>query len=473
MKHSRRLLTVAMACLCPVLYAYADSKPWEERTTALGAVGAIPSGPIGKAEMERLRTIGEDLFKAKFTVKDGAGRPDATQAAVPTKVRHQSSNMFSRTAGPEANACSSCHNDPRPGGSGDFTANVFVSEGFVNADFDTIDPQFSNERGTNHIFGAGLIELLAREMTADLHAIRDNALQKARKSGEPVRVELETKGVSYGFITAKPDGLVELHEISGVDPDLAIRPFSQKGVVGSLRQFTVNAMNAHHGMQAEERFGVRWTGTDDFDGDGHGSELRDMDISAVVLWQATLAPPIRQTPDNKEWRAAAAKGEGLMQSFGCIDCHRPVLPLKSLKFTDPGPSGSTATLNDKQVEAPAIYDLALMEWAASLPRNEKGEILVPLFGDLKRHAMTDRQITQLGNELLSQEFVDRTYFMTAELWGVGSTAPYGHRNDMTTLDEIIRAHGGAGREAREKYIEASDNERSAIIAFLRNLVIEE
>jgi CxxC motif-containing protein (DUF1111 family) len=199
-----------------------------------------------------------------------------------------------------------------------------------------------------------------------------------------------------------------------------------------------------------------------------------MDISAVVLWQATLPPPIRDPmEDEEEWRAAAARGEGLMQSIGCTECHRPALPLKSLKFADPGPSSSTSTLNDRQVEAPAVYDLELMEWAASLPRNEKGEVLVPLFGDLKRHAMTDRTITRLGNELLSQEFVDRTFFMTSELWGVGSTAPYGHRNDFTTLDEIIRAHGGAGREARDKYVEASEGERSAVIAFLRSLVIEE
>jgi len=473
MKRSWRLLAVATALLCSASYVYAENKPWDERTAAIGAAGAMPSGAIDKEEMERLREIGEELFKAKFTINDGSGRPDATQATVPTKVRHRGPNLFSRTAGLDSNGCSSCHNEPLPGGAGAFTSNVFVSQGFVNADFDTVDPQFSNERGTNHMFGSGLLELLAREMTADLYAIRDNALRKARKSGEPVRVALESKGVSYGFITAKPDGLVAINEISGVDPDLTIRPFSQKGVVPSLRQFTVNAMNAHHGMQAEERYGARWTGTDDFDGDGHTAELRDMDISTLVLWQATLAPPIRQTLDNEEWRTAAAKGEGLMSSLGCAECHRPALPLKSLKFTDPGPGNSAANLNDRQVEAPAIYDLGLMEWAASLPRNEKGEVMVPLFGDLKRHAMTDRQITQLGNELLSQEFVDRTFFMTAELWGVGSTAPYGHRNDITTLDEIIRAHGGAGREARDRYVEASGEDRSAIIAFLRSLVIEE
>ena len=72
----------------------------------------------------------------------------------------------------DANACSSCHNEPFAGGAGDFTTNVFVSEGFESADFDSTDPQFSNERGTNSLFGAGLLELLAREMTAELQAER-------------------------------------------------------------------------------------------------------------------------------------------------------------------------------------------------------------------------------------------------------------------------------------------------------------
>jgi hypothetical protein len=33
--------------------------------------------------------------------------------------------------------------------------------------------------------------------------------------------------------------------------------------------------------------------------------------------------------------------------------------------------------------------------------------------------------------------------------------PYGHRNDFTTLDEIILAHGGNGRQARDAYAAAS------------------
>ncbi len=122
---------------------------------------------------------------------------------------------------------------------------------------------------------------------------------------------------------------------------------------------------------------------------------------------------------------------------------------------------------------PAVYDLALLDWTKTLPRNDKGQILVPLFGDLKRHRIADSEVNRLGNELLAQRFVERDVFMTAELWGVGSTAPYGHRNDFTTLDGVIRAHGGEARQARDAYIAAEEADRSDLIAFLKTLVIQQ
>ena len=86
--------------------------------------------------------------------------------------------------------------------------------------------------------------------------------------------------------------------------------------------------------------------------------------------------------------------------------------------------------------------------------------------------MTDQTVDSFGNELLSQRFVERDVFQTTELWGVGSTSPYGHRGDMTTLDDAIRAHGGEARSSRDAYVEATADERSGVIAFLKTLVIE-
>jgi hypothetical protein len=468
-----RKLVLTCLCLAAVGGPTLAGQPWEENTPALGQAGADVSGHLTAEQLNHLTDIGQQLFTARFTVEDGAGRPGATQAIVPTKRKHPVMNEFSRTAGIDANACSSCHNLPFPGGAGDFTTNVFVSEGFESADFDTTDPQFSDERGTNSLFGDGLLELLAREMTTDLQKERTDAIALAAQTGKPQRVALSTKGVSYGWITAQPDGLVDMRELDGLDMDLVIRPFSQKGVMTSLRQFTINALNQHHGMEPVERFGGRWTGTTDFDEDGHSDEVNDGDVSAMVAWQATLPAPVQQVPSDPKWRQMADDGEKLFGGMGCTSCHMESLPLNSLSFADPGPEDMAGTLNVTQVKEPAVYDLSQRDWTKRLKRNDRGQVLVPLFGDLKRHTMTDNDIDQLGNELIAQRFVDRNIFMTAELWGVASTPPYGHRNDITTMDGVIRAHGGDGRKARDAYVNASDEDRSKIIAFLKTLVIEQ
>jgi len=446
--------------------------PWEPRAVGQHVDQQQFSGDLGFAELRALVSSGAHLFSARFRTEDGVGRPMATQAIIPTKRKRPARHQFSRTAGLDANACASCHNQPVAGGSGDFSVNVFVSEGFQNTDFDNTDPQFSNERNTNHLFGAGLIELLAREMTTDLHSIRGKALQAARSTQETQTVELVSKSVSFGQLHAHADGTINLKDLAGVDQDLVIRPFSQKGVIASLRQFTVNALNHHHGMLATERFGTRWTGTADFDEDGYNNEIQDGDVSALVAWQATLPAPTVSRVSNELWQQQASAGETNFNDIGCASCHRPYLPLKSLKFEDPGPFDFAGTRRAKDDDHGAVYDLALYEWTKKLPRNDKGEVLVPLFGDLKRHKIADQEVAALGNELLSQRFVERDVFITSELWGIASTDPYGHRGDISTLHEVIAAHGGDARASRDKYVNMSEEEQQSIVAFLSTLTVE-
>ena len=225
---------------------------WNDTTAIKHVSQSDFTGELSEETLQTLIDLGEKLFSARFTGADGVGRPMSTQAIIPTKRKRPPRNRFSRTSGLDANACASCHNQPFAGGAGDFVSNVFVSEGFQNTDFDNTDPQFSNERNTNHLFGAGLVELLAREMTADLQLLRNSALTKARDTGTPVTVKLLTKEVDFGVLVANADGTVDLRGVDGVDADLVIKPFSQKGVITSLRQFTINALNHHHGMLATE-----------------------------------------------------------------------------------------------------------------------------------------------------------------------------------------------------------------------------
>lgn len=409
---------------------------------------------------------GKLLFEAKFTSLDGAGRPGATQAEVPVKRRPGGTSAFFRTSGPDSNACSGCHNEPVTGGAGEFVANAFTSEGVSDAEFDTLEAQFSNERGTPHLFGAGLVELLAREMTSDLHTLRRGAVDQARESGEAVTVQLLTKGVDFGALTIQPDGFIEIDRIEGIDHDLIVRPFSQKGVFTSLRQFSINAMNAHHGMQSDERWGKQWTNSDDFDEDGHSGELESGDISAVSLFQAALPVPVQHYSENEILKTAAKEGALLFEEAGCVSCHIKALPLKSLTFVEPGPYNAAGNLRLAEAEQTALsFELS----EEGLEQNDKGEWLIPIFSDLKRHVIADAEKSHFGNERLSQRFIPNDQFLTARLWGVGSTAPYGHRGDVTTLREAILHHGGDARASRLQFEALSDLEQRKIVEFLKSL----
>ena len=148
------------------------------------------------------------------------------------------------------------------------------------------------------------------------------------------------------------------------------------------------------------------------------------------------------------------------------------LPLKSLVFTDPAPYDMAGTLRASEVRTPIRIDLSTLPFAKGLQKNDRGEWLIPLYSDLKRHLIVDETVNALGNELQAQRFVERDVFLTPRLWGVGSTAPYGHNGSFRMLDEIIAAHGGDARFARDAYLALEPDKRDSVVAFLRSLVIE-
>ncbi len=469
---SRALCALLALAAPPVLagpVTFVERAPADPQAVGVAIDEPELRGTLPEPDLTDLIEAGRRLFDTRFTSSDGAGRPMATQAVIPTRQRHTREKIFQRASGPDANSCTSCHHDPIDGGAGDFTTNVFTSQGTESANFDTVDPQFSNERGTTHLFGAGLLELLAREMTADIKALRADAVAEARSTGKAVEVALVTKGVDFGTLAVSSHGEVDMSGVEGVDDDLTIRPFSQKGVTVSMRMFTLNALNSHHGIQGDERFGAAMTGLADFDGDGHAGEFGPGLVSAMVAYQASLEPPHTQTFDNPDWQAAAERGATHFDDIGCTACHKTSLPLESLRFTDPGPYDTAGTLSSGDVSDPAVYDLALLDWAETLERDARGNVLVPLFGDLKRHVIADDERPHFANELLSQSFVARDTFMTAELWGIADTAPYGHRADLSTLDAAIRAHGGEGASAGAAYEALPEKARNDLVTYLMTL----
>jgi len=122
----------------------------------------------GQIKFKGLLEIGESIFAARWTKLDGQGRPAATGNGAPTKRDRSHDPGFIRTSGTDSTSCADCHNQPAIGGAGGFVANVFVLAQNLDPVTDSVSAEFSDERNTLGMNGSGAIEMLAREMTADL-----------------------------------------------------------------------------------------------------------------------------------------------------------------------------------------------------------------------------------------------------------------------------------------------------------------
>ena len=426
----------------------------------------------GEVPVDALLAAGESLFAGMFNELDGAMRPESTGTGV-ARNRREGTQKWNRISGPDANSCAGCHNIPRAGGGGDNVANVFVLGQrfeFVNFDGGVGDgnqihtlQDVANERNTLGMFGAGFIELLAREMTAELQAIRADAIAQADDAGSDVTLPLVAKGVDFGSITAHADGSVDTSAVEGVDATLVIKPFHQKGVVTSLREFTNNAMNHHHGMQSSERFGAGV----DADQDGSADELTAGDITAATLWQATLPAPgqVLPGPSGPELDAVL-DGEQLFGTLGCATCHVPELTLDSPLFSEPNPFNPPGNLQLVDVIDPVVVDLTAVGDGPHLPRATDGSVTIRAFTDLKRHDMGPGLA-----EPLVQGGVAGNLFLTKKLWGMSNEPPFMHHGRATTIDEAIRMHGGEGDAARSAYEALTTDERKNVVEFLKTLQV--
>jgi cytochrome c peroxidase len=431
----------------------------------------------GALTFKEINDHGEALFVAKFNTCDGRGRPETTGGGdsrdVPTfseegEALSDGQIAKLRTSAPDSDACSGCHNEPEAGGAGDFVANVFVLAQVLDPVTLSVSPSRSNSRNTLGMHGAGPIEMLAREMTDDL---------LAQSAGLPDgNHTLTTKGVDFDIEIA--GGVVV--QADGIDTDLIVKPFHQAGKVISLREFSTNAMNHHHGMQAEERFDLNPAKffNPDFDNDGVERELTIGDQTAVSIWQAQLSTPVQVMPKGKKEHKMVKHGEQVFDDIGCTSCHVPEMVLNTRDFVEPNPYNPPGTCASAADGCPDYsFDMTITGDKPRLEKGPKGTAIVRAYTDLKRHNLCDGEIRWFCNEQLAQGRADQDgkpgteFFLTRKLWDVGNTAPYGHRGDVTTITEAILLHGGEGRASRDAF-EASDiDDQKALVSFLKTLQI--
>jgi hypothetical protein len=290
----------------------------ETSSSAIHAPLSVPFEPTGD-----LLIYGEKLFKVNWTQQEGGGRPLSKGTGRPLAEASQNLTdlrLANRVSAPDANSCASCHNAPYGivGGGGDFVTGVFVlGQRFDFMTFDRTDTlplrgavdeggkpaslqDAGDYRATTGMFGAGYLEMLARQMTAELQRTRDSIRRGEAK-------ELVAKGVPFGTLTLKQDGLWDTSKVTGLGrlsvvsggtvnpPTLIIRPWHQASNVVSLREFTNTAFNQHHGIQSTERLGI----DTDPDGDGVKNEMTRADVTAVARFQETLTTGIFGASPNE------------------------------------------------------------------------------------------------------------------------------------------------------------------------------
>ena len=143
-----------------------------------------------------LIAYGEKLFNAAWTTQERGGRPLTKGTGAPLSDPNDPLRFpraFNRVSGPDANSCSGCHNAPFgiTGGGGDIVANVVRARAALRLrhlrrnEASPTAVRSTSAAGRSHcrpsatraitlgMFGSGFIEMLARQMTADLQAIRD------------------------------------------------------------------------------------------------------------------------------------------------------------------------------------------------------------------------------------------------------------------------------------------------------------
>lgn len=411
----------------------------------------------GAFTLQDLRKIGRSIFSTPLRKEDGYGDGPHDAAEDPTvfggRPTLQNNGTFLRVNGLDAQSCSECHfalstrEVPMTfgiGGAAGSNSNALFAPTEIDVDdsdhagFASFNGRFINPP---FLFGVGGVELVAKEMTADLQALKQVAIDQS-----PNPVYLDTKGVNFGTL-AFVGGAFDYTGVAGIDDDLVVKPFGRKGEFATTRAFDVGAFQFHLGIQTLDAVPP----DTDPDGDGVTNELLVGELSAVVIFNTTLERP-RKVGESKESRA----GENIFMSIGCADCHIPELTTESKFLTYSFPEDPANPFDN------VYFQTDLTQKPTGFQGTKGHGIVVPMFSDLKRHDMGPVLAESFGSDL------DR-FFITAKLWGVADSGPYLHDGRALTIGEAIALHGGEAEVARSNFLALNDEDKSALLSFLLTL----
>ena len=375
-----------------------------------------------------------------------------------------------------ADSCAACHGRPRgsAGAGGDVATRP-------------------DSRDAPHLFGLGLKEMLADEITFELRRIRDGALQEARATGRNSRKLLFVRqGVTYGFITARPNGSLDTSEVQGVNVDLRVRPFFLHGGTISIREFLVGAFNAEMGLQSVDPdldraahngrvvtpAGMVLDGlADKIEAPPTASPSADPDQDGVTDEIPTSIVDFMEfyllnyfKPALGEQNTQTQAGRALLDQVGCTSCHMAQMVIeRDRRVADVQTAFDPVRGTFNRLFATATTLFQPVPDNTGFPpvkRPLRGSFVVDnFFSDLKRHDLGQ------GFHEINYDATLQNEFLTTPLWGVGSTGPYGHDGRSVSLTEVILRHGGEAQAARDNFAALSATAKGQLLAFLNSLVL--
>jgi hypothetical protein len=412
---------------------------------------------------------GRQLFQRKFLRTQGAG-PIADDLILGGNIE-----LSLRIGAGLSDSCASCHGRPR--GSAGFGGDVVTRP---------------ESRDAPHLFGLGLKEMLADEITTDLRALRASASAAAQQTGQNVIRNLVSKGIDYGRITARPNGTFDLSELEGIDPDLRVKPFFAHGGTISIREFVVGAFNdemglqavdpdlmlAHGGGRVETPAGMILDGsTDQISGPLATSSVHDEDGDTIVNEIPSSIVDHMEfyllnyfKPATYQQSTATRKGLDHMKEIGCTQCHVPDITINR----DRRVADLETVYDPVRGNFNGLYATAAPLFAAVPDNSGHPAWKRPIGGSfLVRNIFTDFKRHNLGPNFMERNYDGsmQTMFLTTPLWGVGSTSPYGHDGRSINLRDVILRHGGEAQLARDRFANLNANKQQEVIEFLSSLVL--
>ena len=412
-------------------------------------------------------------------------------------------------------SCLGCHNQPNgnPGGG----ANFHKDSG--------------RGRNSPHYFGAGVTEMLALQVRAELMRQLDTdqsgwiSAAEAQNAPTSMLVAPHPGAAPIDYGDARLDGagrpqLNNIFKVWFVDDQGRHLPgatgVGDRGAAGynfnmivwgwgqgpgraalnpTNRAFLWDPFNAHGGLEAHDP-----STTDDPDGDG----VSQPTLNGAEQFPATHRAPdgglnsdrrgfSRDDPDGDGYLTEISEGDLDLGEFFMLNAPRPAFAgtpaqyAQGLQLMNQMNCTSCHVANwriNAQDETFAgdrrLFDLDV-RW---------NPVATELQGRLRRlyTVAQGRYLPNRGPARIEGIFTDFKHhdmgagfeeigldgtlnrlWRTAPLWGVGSGFPWGHDGASLTLEDAILRHDGAGAASKQAYLAADDNDKALLVQFLSRL----